>query len=296
MYDDIALFVHIVQEQGLAPAAKKLDIPAATVTRRLKRLEAEMNSQLIHRSARQFTLTPEGESCYQAYAELVEQLELTKHQLSQEFHALSGPLKVLAPTNISIGILQPMWSGFIKEYPDIKLELNLNNQVENMLPSGADLALRIGPQTSSSLYQKRLGSLKTWLVATPEYLEKKGAPQDLNALSEHKLIGTHTLNIWHMTHWENKKRQEFHPRFSTLVNDIKMVSQLVCDDLGIALLARSEVSEHLATRKLVRVLEPWQGPNRDLYTVWPTGQLLNAKAKCLRDYMNEYVTQHALFE
>ena len=296
MYDDIALFVHIVQEQGLAPAAKKLDIPAATVTRRLKRLEAEMNSQLIHRSARQFTLTPEGESCYQAYAGLVEQLELTRDQLSQEFHALSGSLKVLAPTNISVGILQPMWSGFIKKYPDIKLELNLNNQLESMLPSGADLALRIGPQTSSALYQKRLGSLKTLLVATPEYLEKNGSPQDLSALCEHKLIGTHTLTKWHMTHWENKKRQEIHPRFSTLVNDIKMVTQLVCDDLGIALLASSEVNEYLASGKLMRVLAPWQGPNRDLYTVWPTGQLLNAKAKCLRDYMHEYVAQHALFD
>lgn len=78
MYDDIVLFVHIVQQQGLAPAAKKLDLPAATVTRRLQRLETSIGHQLIHRSARQFVLTPEGEAFYQAYAGLVEQLEQTQ--------------------------------------------------------------------------------------------------------------------------------------------------------------------------------------------------------------------------
>ena len=296
MYDDIALFVHIVQEQGLASAAKKLGVPAATVTRRLKRLEATMNSQLIHRSARQFSLTPEGESCYQAYSALVEQFELTSQQLSKELHSLSGPLKVLAPTNISIGVLQPMWSGFINKYPKITLELNLSNQLENMLPSGADLALRIGPQETSSLYQKRLGSLKTMLVATPEYLKTHGEPHSLDELHHHRLIGASTLSTWRMTHLDSQKTQEIHPRFSTLVNDIKMATQLVCDHMGISLLPSSEVMQLIKTGKLTQVLQPWQGPNRDLYTVWPTGKLLNAKAKCLRDYMHEYVAQNELFE
>lgn len=296
MYDDIALFVHIVQEQGLAAAAKKMAVPAATVTRRLKRLEVTMNSQLIHRSARQFSLTPEGESCYQAYADLVEQFELTAQQLSKELHALSGPLKVLAPTNISIGILQPMWSGFIKKYPEITLELKLSNQLENMLPSGADLALRIGPQESSLLYQKRLGSLKTVLVASPEYLKTHGLPQNLDELSAHRLIGASTLATWHMTHSGSQQTQEIHPRFSTLVNDIKMATQLVCDHMGISLLPSSEVMQFIKTGQLTQLLIPWQGPNRELYTVWPTGKLLNAKAKCLRDYMHEYVAHHELFE
>ena len=281
MFDDIALFVHIVQEQGLAGAAKKMDVPAATVTRRLKRLEVTMGSQLIHRSARQFSLTPEGESCYQAYADLVEQFELTAQQLSKELHALSGPLKVLAPTNISIGILQPMWSGFIKQYPQITLELKLSNQLENMLPSGADLALRIGPQASSLLYQKRLGSLKTVLVATPEYLKTHGSPQSLDELSTHRLIGASTLSTWHMSHMGSQKTQEIHPRFSTLVNDIKMATQLVCDHMGISLLPSSEVMKLIETGELIQLLKSWQGPNRELYTVWPTGKLLNAKAKCL---------------
>ena len=67
-----------------------------------------------------------------------------------------------------------------------------------------------------------------------------------------------------------------------------MVTKLVCDDLGISLLPMSEVNHLLKSKTLVRVLHSWQGPNRDLYTVWPSGQLLSARAKCLQVYMQEY--------
>lgn len=288
MFDDIVIFVHIVQQQGLAPAAQKLGLPAATVTRRLQRLEAAVTCQLIHRSARQFSLTPEGEVFYDAYAELVEQLEQTQQQLNNEIHLLAGPLKVLAPSNISTGLLQPMWSGFIKAYPEIKLELILSNSVEDILSLGADIALRIGPQESSALYQTRLGMLQTVLVSTPEYLKHHGEPKNINELERHRLIGANALVRWDMVNRDNDKKQELRPRFSTLVNDINMVTQLVCDGIGISLLPMSEVGHLINKGVLVQVLQPWQGPNRDIYTVWPTGKLLSTRAKCLKGYMHEY--------
>ncbi|MEH6446379.1 MAG: LysR family transcriptional regulator [Oceanospirillaceae bacterium] len=288
MFDDILLFVHIVQQQSLAAAALKLKLPAATVTRRLKRLEEKIACQLIHRSARQFVLTQEGENYYQAYAGLVEALERTQLKLSTQMNSLSGPLKVLAPNNISTGLLQPMWSEFIKNYPEITLELNLNNNMQDMLASGADIALRIGPQESSSLYQKRLGSLRTVLVASPSYLTLNGTPDSLEALLDHRLIGTHTLSNWAMSQVNNNKKRILHPRFSAITDDVKLVTQWVCDDIGIALLPSSEVFHLLEQGVLVHLLKTWQGPNRELYSVWPSGKLLNARAKCLRDFMHRH--------
>lgn len=288
MIDDIVLFVHIVQQQSLAAAASELALPAATVTRRLKRLEERVGCQLIHRSARQFSLTPEGDSYYQAYADLVEQLEQTQRRLSKQVHALAGPLKVLAPNNISTGMLRPMWSEFIKSYPDIKLELCLSNSMQNIITSGADLALRIGPQESSLLYQQRFGSLSTLVVASPGYLANNTQPKSLEELKNHSLIGTNTLSTWRMSHQTESKQQRLLPRFTTITDDIKLVTQLVCDDIGIALLPSSEVATLLKNGTLVRILEDWQGPSRDLYTVWPSGKLLSARAKCLRDFIHQY--------
>lgn len=292
MYDDIALFVHIVQHRGLAAAAQQLDIPAATMTRKLQKLERSLGCQLVHRSARQFVLTPEGEAHYLAYVDLVEQLELTQRSLRADMHVMCGKLKVLAPTGISIGLLQPMWSSFIKTYPDIQLELSLNNVVEDLVPSKADLALRVGPQQDSALYQQRLGTLQTVLVAAPNYLSNNGEPEHLDALKDHHLIATKAVSIWRLVNLHTDQQYEYHPRVSTLSNDVTLIAQLACDGIGIALLPISEVKSHIESKKLKRVLPEWRGPNRDLFAVWPTGRLLNAKAKCLREFMHEYLKAH----
>jgi len=292
MFDDIILFVHIVQSRGLAAAAKQLTLPAATVTRRLQKLESSIGCKLIHRSARQFMLTAEGQVYYCSYVSLVEQFEVTQRKLSAEVQDLSGKLKVLAPTNISLGTLQPMWSAFIKQYPDIQLELSLNNGVEDLFVSQADIALRIGPQKDSTLYQKRLGASQTVLVASPCYIEKMGMPTTLNDLSQHKIIGTKLIPIWTLINRESKQKSNFHPRVLTMANDVTLVSQLTCDGIGVALLPITEVNGYIKEGKLIHILADWSGPDRDLYAVWPTGRLLSAKAKCLREFMLAYLQQN----
>lgn len=296
MFDDIALFIHIVQNRGLAPAAKALDLPAATVTRRLQKLESELGCQLLHRSARKFVLTAEGESYYKAYADLVHDMEQTARRLEQNLHQLSGRLRVMAPTNISIGFLQPMWSAFIREHPDIRLDLQLSNERKDILASQVDIALRVGPQPDSQLTQKKLGTVATILVASPDYLDRQGypaAPQDLKA---HGLISSRAFAEWSLYDSNSHQRETLRPVGATQVDDIRLVNQLACDGIGIALLPITEISDEMDKGKLERVLPSWQGQNRDIFAVWPGGRLLNAKAKCLRDYMQKYIAARPVMQ
>jgi len=296
MIDDIALFIHIVQYRGLAAAAEHLQLPAATVTRRLQKLEARIGSQLIHRSARQFRLTQEGEIYFQAYADLVQQFESTSRLLSTEQHQLSGPLKVLAPTNISLGLLQPTWSAFIKAYPDIHLKLQLSNTTEDVIHTQADIAIRVGPQSDSLLYQKRLGAISTIIVASPEYLSLQGTPSTLDNFHQHRIIGVNSLSTWKLTNAITKQQVNLHPKFTTSVNDIRFASQLACDAVGIALLPVSEVKDELNHGSLQQILSSWSGPVRDIFTVWPSGKLLNAKARCLQDFMQHHFSQDPILQ
>lgn len=296
MLDDIALFVHVVQHRGLARAAQHLNLAPATVTRRLQALEDRLGCRLMHRSARRFHLTAEGESYYQAFCDQVRQFEATARDLSQQVHQLSGPLKVQAPTNISIGILRPMWSRFLAAHPDIQLDLRLNNRMEDMLGAGTDLALRVGPQENSALFQKRLGSVATVLVASPAYLKTAGEPATLAELSTHRLIRSDTLPVWSLHHGATGRREDLHVPARTLLNDIALMRELACDGHGICLLPLSEVWEALARGKLTRVLPDWTGPARDIYAIWPSGRLLNARAKALRDYMATYIGQDPILQ
>ncbi|MDE1462440.1 LysR family transcriptional regulator [Spartinivicinus poritis] len=292
MFDDIALFIHIVQQGGLSGAASYLSLPAATVTRRLKKLEQQLGCQLLHRSARQCVLTQEGEVYYQAYAELVEQFEQAQQQLSKDLKQLSGKLKILAPTNISHGFLRQMWLGFTRTYPKIQLELILSNQLQDMIKNKADIAIRIGPQADSSLYQLKLGQIDKIMVASPDFLTTAGEPQHPSEVKTYRVIGTTLFSKWTLSHIESGETQEIFPRFNAIFNDTSFVKYMVCDSQGISLLPLTEVKSELDSGQLVRILPQWRGEVREIYAVWPSGRLLSEKAKCLRTYLKEYIKTH----
>ena len=296
MIDEIALFVHIVQKRGLAAAADHLNLPAATVTRRLQKLENALGCRLIHRSARKFDLTAEGEVYFQAYADLVQQFEITSRNLSADIHQLNGKLTVLAPTNASVKILQPMWSSFIKQYPEIQLHLYLSNETKDILANQVDMALRIGPQIDSQLFQKKVGSVSTVLVASPKYLSDYGVPKDLNILQDHRLIVVNTIPIWRLENKKSGTKETIHPLAATMVNDIGLASQLARDGHGVVLLPISEIVGELKEGQLQRVLPLWNGPERDIFAIWPTGRLLSARAKCLRDFIQQYLAQDPVLQ
>ncbi|MGO2127732.1 MAG: LysR family transcriptional regulator [Pseudoalteromonas prydzensis] len=291
MLDDIVLFVHIVQQGGLSQAGEYLSLPAATVTRRLQRLESRLGEKLLHRSARQCTLTQQGQVYYQSYASLVEQFEQTSHQLNQQKEQLSGKLKVLAPLNICHGFLKPMWLSFCKQYPDIQLELILNNQLEDIIKSQADLALRIGPQVDSLLQQKKLGQADSILVATPHYLASAAALTEPSDLKLHRLIGTTLRNKWPLTNIKTRASYTHMCRFNSIYNDTSFVKYQVADHQGVGLLPRFEIINELDTGELVRVLPMWQSHSREIYAIWPSGRLLSKKALCLRDYMHAFIQE-----
>ena len=296
MLDDIVLFIHIVQQQGLAPAARALDMPVATVTRRLQRLENSVRCRLIHRTARRFELTSEGEIYFRAYSHLVDQFEQTQQSLSGELNDMRGTLKVMAPINLSAGFLQPMWSGFIQEYPDIQLELSLSNQLEDMLAEKADLAIRVGPQPDSAFYQKRLGEDGTMLVASPNYIAKFGEPKSIADLSQHKLIASQAIMSWTLQKPDGKDKTSLSPVLSTLVNDVNIAASFVRDGLGISLLPTTEVQDYLNKGEMVRVLADWQGLDRVIYAVWPSGRLMNVRAKRLLAFIEHYFMEKSTLE
>lgn len=296
MIDDIALFVHIAQCRSLSAAGARLKLPAATVTRRLRKLEEEIGAQLVHRSARKFALTAEGEVYYETFADLVTQFEAASDGLQSDLHAMRGRLNVAAPTNISVGLLQPMWSEFLKLYPEIQLTLSLSNENKDLQDMQVDIALRVGPQTDLRLYQKRLGSVATALVASPAYLNVHGLPGSPGDLRSHALIWVSALPVWQLSNPSTGEQETQHLSARIAVDDIGLARQLARDGHGIALLPVSEIWKSYLSGELSIVLPDWQGQRRDVYAVWPTGKLLNARAKRLRGHMDTYLAERPVFQ
>ena len=199
---------------------------------------------------------------------------------------------MLAPVNISHGILGPMWTAFTREFPKIELELHLSNHPMDMIETQADLAIRIGRQDDSSLYQRRLGQIENVLVASEDYIARYGMPDTPAELSEHELIGLSMRPKWQLHNETNGQTFTLYPRCRAQVNDPLMVKYFVRDAQGIALAPLTEVKDELAGGELIRVLPEWGGEVRDIFLLWPGGKLLSQRAKCLRDYVYQYVQQH----
>ena len=291
MLDDIALFVEVVNRGSLAAGAKQVKLPAATVTRRIQRLEAQLGVKLMHRSARKLVLTHDGEVYFQTYAELVQQFNQAQQVLSQENQQLAGKVKVLAPVNISHGILRTMWVSFTNEYPDIQLDLELSNHQMDLIESQADLAIRIGKQPDSSFYQRRLGELETVLIATPAYLKAHGEPSHPSELVEHNLIGISMRKKWVLHNYVNSQNFTLYPQCRAQINDPVFVKYFVLDSQGIALVPLTEVKNELDSGEAVRILPDWKGEVRDIFLIWPGGKLLSKRAQCLRDYIFDYMNK-----
>ena len=296
MFDDLDLFVTIVEAGSLQAAAERTGIPAATVTRRLQSLERRLGHKLLQRTARRMTLTTEGTQYYEQCRPLIHALRQATRQLDDVLDALSGHIRVLAPTGLASGILTPAWSAFLARHRDISLELQLSNAVQDLAGSGADLAIRIGDLQDSSLMQRRLGATRLLLAAAPAYLARAGAPADAAALNGHDVIVVEPLNRWRLVDPHSGADTELRPAPRMRVDDMRLAVASAVDGGGILLCPEVQCSAELASGALVEVLPGWVRELRQIYAVWAQQRYLPARVRALLEHLAQAVAAEPLLQ
>jgi len=285
--DDIGIFVCVVEEGSFVGAAKRLDIPTSTVSRRLSELEAAVGTRLIERTSRRLHVTEKGQQLYENCLPHVKEVKQQVQLLTRSLNQVSGRIVVTAPTFLGNAVLGPWLCAFLKDYPELELDLKLTNKIEDLIEEGIDLAIRIGPLSDSQFIAKFLCTSVFCLYASPNYLKSNLAidhPTDL--ANHHVMLMSHqgpTLEL------VNKTTEE---HFSLLIdsrmkcNEIEMIRQAALNDLGIASLPYLSVQKHLASGRLVQVLPEYTlTMSRGIYAVYPSRKHLAAKTRLLVDYL-----------
>lgn len=290
MLDDLALFVSIVELGSLNAAARQAGLPAATVTRRLQRLEAELGCRLLHRSARRLQPSSEGWQYYERCRPLLQSLQQATEALDASLNRLSGVVRVLAPVNLACGPLQPAWGAFMRRYPELRLELQLSNLREDLLDHGADLAIRVGEQADSTLGQRRLGTVSTLLVASPGYLARVPALDHPAQLDGHALLLAEPLRLPTLRHRDSGEHYAVRPPATPRlrVNEIQLAVEMARAGLGVLHCPLTQCHHLLASGALVPVLPEWRSPSRPLYALWPQQRQLPARVRVLVDLLLEF--------
>lgn len=295
MLDDLALFVAIVEAGSLNAAAEKEGLPAATVTRRLQKLEAALGYRLLHRSARRTQPTAEGLQYYEQCRPLVQALRQATLRLDATLGAIEGSIRVLAPVNFAIEVLAPAWASFLEQYPKVQLELELSNELQDLVGSGADLAIRIGALPDSTFTQRKLGNTSLVLAAAPAYLARYGTPRNPAELEGHFAIATLPLREWRLQDPVTGALTVLHPQPRVRVNEGRVALMMAEAGLGIVLAPELQCHASLESGKLVRLMPEWMPPTpRSVYAVWSQQRYLPARVRALLEHLAAYTAQHPL--
>lgn len=296
MLDELQLFIVAVEEGSLTSAAGRMGLTVATASRRISALEEHLGCRLLYRSPRGLSMTREGQAYFDECAESVRSLNHRLENLNGALNSLSGPLRVLAPTNFSVGPLDDFWATFVARYPDIELSVEVSNEFVDLRHAQADLAIRIGPLPDSSLIQKRLGHIPTLLVAGSGAFGNRPAPQTPEDLREYPTVASRMISDWELVNTDGGARVSLRERHKYVANDLNIAGTLVKSGAGIALLPLSQVAGDLESGELVRVLPQWSGQKRDVHLIWPYRRALSVRARVFMAMLEEFLATRPWFE
>jgi DNA-binding transcriptional LysR family regulator len=162
------IYIKVIDHRSFSEAARVMVLPKSTVSRSISQLEKNLGLPLILRTTRQFSMTHHGEQFYQDCKKLLSDFEMTISRLVKIKEGTQGTIRLTAPLDLGVAILNPLIIEYSQQNPQVKFDLHYSDDVVNLVREGFDLALRVGPLKESRLKMKKIGeSFFIFVAATP---------------------------------------------------------------------------------------------------------------------------------
>jgi DNA-binding transcriptional LysR family regulator len=255
--DELAVFVAIVEAGSLVNASRRLRRSPPAVTRALSALEDRIGLRLVERTTRRLAPTEAGSALADRARSLLANYDETMLGVSRA--PVRGVLRITAPVQFGRRHVAPIVSAFLNEHPEVRVELTLNDRNLDLIEEGLDLAVRIGPLADSSLVVRQVGSVRRVVVASPEYLARRGVPLTPPDLAAHDTIfgmARSSAREWRFGPSARGPIVRLSPRL--LVDDVEAQLQAAQAGRGIARPLSYQVTEQLAAGSLIRLLQNFE--------------------------------------
>jgi len=285
--NDMSIFAKVAELQGISPAARALRMPKSKISRRMAALEAELGVRLLERSTRAVHLTETGEIYARHCRRVVEEAASARESIARLLETPRGHLRISASIAIGQHLLTPYLGEFMALYPEIELEVQLENRRVDLIREGYDVIVRIGELDDSSLISKLLGEDHAILVASTRYLEQMGTPERLGDLENHRFLvmgDSSNFDHWALVGPNDRNEMVELCQYATL-NDLTMIRQVAIDGGGIARLPRYLCRDDLfRSGNLCQVLNDWRSPTFRFYALYPSRGGATLKLKAWLDF------------
>lgn len=285
--EGIREFVFVAEYESFTRAAKELGISIAQVSRQVSALERRLNLKLFYRTTRKISLTEEGKVFYEHCRAILDRLQSAQQAVSDLQSKPQGKIKLTAPVTYGEQQLLPLINDFMLQYSEIEVDAFLSNRKVDLVQGGYDLAIRIGRLSDSTMMARKLSYRTNYVCASPSYVNKFGAPQSLNDLSQHNcLLGS--LDFWHFK--EGSKERNIRVSGTVQYNSGYGLVDAALKGIGIVQLPDYYVQKYLDTGELVSLLDNYREQEEGIWAVYPHNQHLLPKIKVLLQYLQQHLS------
>lgn len=282
-----AIFAKVSETGSFAAAAAELGLTSPTVSKAVARLEARLGERLIHRTSRRFALTETGRALAARAAQVLADSEALEAEAAAKSPAPRGKVRLAAPMSFGLRYVAPALPEFLAAYPEVSIDLQLDDRVVDLVAGGVDVALRIFELPDSSLIAKRLCPVQRWVVGTPRYFELHGTPQRPRDLASHACLGYSYLRsgeIWRFTDAGGvEEAVRVNARLSA--SNADALCAALDAGVGVALQPDFIVWESVEEGRLVRVLADWASPPSAINLVTSAGEPRATRIHALMDFL-----------
>jgi len=284
-FESMSVLLAVVEAGSLSAAARRLNAPLATVSRKVSELETHLKTRLLNRSSRRITLTDTGRSYVAACKRILEDLGEAERAASGEYSAPRGDLIVTAPIVFGRLHVLPVVIEFLRAYPDIDIRLGLADRILNILEDPVDLAVRIGALPDSSLMARRVGSIRRVICGSQSYFAQRPAPKKPGDLAAHDCItfaGMTAPDIWTFPAGKAETAVSIHSRL--VVNTAEAAIDAARAGIGVTRVLSYQVASALRDGALVLVLEDFEPEPLPVNLVYVGQRLLPLKLRAFLDF------------
>jgi DNA-binding transcriptional LysR family regulator len=290
----MTILLAAVDSGSLSAASRQLNIPLATVSRRVTELEEHMKVRLLLRGSRKLTLTESGAQYVTMCRQIIEDIAEAERTASGEYRAPQGDLLISAPTFMGKTHALPVIVEFLRTYPDIRIRLQLADRNMSLLDEHIDLALRVGELPDSSLIATRVGLIREMHCASPDYLKLYGTPKVPSDLQSHECITYEGTNIMARDQWNFLVKgvpQTITVSSRLVVSSAEAAVVAAAAGGGIARVLSYQIVDQLKAKSLVPLLDGYEPARWPVSLIFPSQRQVPLKLRAFLDFATPRLRQ-----
>jgi DNA-binding transcriptional LysR family regulator len=284
--NSLLVFFEVVNAESVSKAARNLELPKSTVSRKIKHLESQIGSPLLRRGHRKIAVTEEGQRLHEHCARIALEVEHAGLGAAENRGSLAGRLRVSLPIDFGTAWLSYAVASFCDEFPSIALEIHVNGRWVDVSEEAYDIAIHLGDPGETGLPYRRFSTMPRGLYASPEYLAHRPASP---ALEDHMCVFTEQQlaeGIWVDSHGEPLARR--HARI--IVNNIGVARDLVVRGIGVGILPTAMCRNDVRNERLVELQPAQEIPALQAFATFFSGHHVPRRISAFLDYMSNMLS------